>query len=156
MLRVVIPMSRIGRAPITVPSGVKVKIEGQNFHVEGPKGKLSIVVPESLVVIQDQQLVKVSIKDATDLSLKAMHGLYRALINNMVQGVVAGFSKELEIVGVGYRAQLQGKQLSLSVGFSHPVIVEIPAGLTVEVPKPTQVVIKGVDKPRPLTFTKAL
>lgn len=139
-------MSRIGRAPITIPAGVKVKIEGQNLHAEGPKGKLSIVVPETLVVKQDPQALKVEIKDPSDLSLKAMHGLYRALINNMVQGVVAGFSKELEIVGVGYRAQLQGKQLNLSVGFSHPVVVDIPQGLTVEVPKPTQVVIKGFDK----------
>lgn len=139
-------MSRIGRAPIAIPSGVKVKIEGQNLHVEGAKGKLSIAVPETLVVKQDQQVLKVEIKNAEDTSLKAMHGLYRALINNMVQGVVAGFSKELEIVGVGYRAALQGKQLSLSVGFSHPVIVDIPQGITVEVPKPTQVVIKGFDK----------
>ena len=139
-------MSRIGRAPINIPAGVKVKIEGQNLHVEGGKGKLSIIVPETLTVIQDQQQLKVAIKDANDLTLKAMHGLYRALINNMVQGVVAGFSKELEIVGVGYRAQLQGKQLSLSVGFSHPVVVDIPQGITVEIPKPTQVVIKGFDK----------
>ncbi len=139
-------MSRIGRAPIAIPAGVKIKIEGQNIHVEGAKGKLAIVVPETLVVKQDLTQLKVEIKDANDTTLKAMHGLYRALINNMVQGVVAGFSKELEIVGVGYRAQLQGKQLSLSVGFSHPVIVDIPQGITVEVPKPTQVVIKGFDK----------
>ena len=139
-------MSRIGRAPISIPSGVKVKIELQNVHVEGAKGKLSIAVPETLTVKQDQQVLKVEIKNPEDTSLKAMHGLYRALINNMVQGVVAGFSKELEIVGVGYRAALQGKQLSLSVGFSHPVIVDIPQGITVEVPKPTQVVIKGFDK----------
>lgn len=139
-------MSRIGRSPITIPAGVKIKIDGQNLLVEGGKGKLSIVVPVTLVVTQDQQHLKVAIKEAGDTSLRAMHGLYRALINNMVQGVVAGFSKELEIVGVGYRAQLQGKQLSLNVGFSHPVIVEIPQGITVEVPKPTQVVIKGLDK----------
>jgi len=139
-------MSRIGRAPIAIPAGVKINIEGQNLHVEGAKGKLSITVPETLVVKQDQVQLKVEIKDANDTTLKAMHGLYRALINNMVQGVVAGFSKELEIVGVGYRAQLQGKQLSLSVGFSHLVVMDIPQGITVEVPKPTQVVIKGFDK----------
>ena len=139
-------MSRIGRAPIPVPSGVKIAIEGAKVHVEGPKGKLSIVVPESLSIKADQQQLHVERKGEDPSSTGALHGLYRALINNMVQGVVAGFSKELEIVGVGYRAQLQGKQISLSVGFSHPVVVEIPQGITVEVPKPTVVVIKGFDK----------
>jgi len=138
-------MSRIGRAPIAIPSGVKLKIEGAQLHVEGPKGKLSIVVPESLTVTQDQQQLKVERKGEESAD-RAMHGLYRALINNMVQGVVNGFSKELEIVGVGYRAQLQGKQLSLSVGFSHPVVMDIPQGITVEVPKPTVVIVRGFDK----------
>ena len=138
-------MSRIGKAPVTIPSGVKVKIEGPQLHIEGPKGKLSIVVPDSLTVNQDQQHLKVE-RQGEESSDKAMHGLYRALINNMVQGVVSGFSKELEIVGVGYRAQLQGKQLSLSVGFSHPVVMDIPQGITVEVPKPTVVIVRGFDK----------
>lgn len=138
-------MSRIGRAVIPVPSGVKIAIEGAKVHVEGPKGKLSIVMPSTLSVRADQQQLHVERK-GDDPSTGALHGLYRALINNMVQGVVAGFSKELEIVGVGYRAQLQGKRISLNVGFSHPVVVEIPQGITVEVPKPTVVIIKGFDK----------
>lgn len=139
-------MSRIGRAPIAVPSGVKIKQEGDNLLVEGPKGKLSIIIPEVLTVKLDAQKLLVEKKDPEDKLIKPLHGLYRALIANMVQGVVAGFSKELEIVGVGFRAQLSGKQLSLSVGFSHPVLVPIPEGITVEVPKPTTVIIKGFDK----------
>ena len=139
-------MSRIGRAPIAIASGVKVKQEGTTLFVEGPKGKLSIVIPEILTVKIDGQKLLVEKKNPEDELIKPLHGLYRALINNMVQGVVAGFSKELEIVGVGYRAQLSGKQLSLSVGFSHPVLVPIPEGITVEVPKPTSVIIKGFDK----------
>lgn len=138
-------MSRIGRAPIAIPPGVKVSIQGNAVNMEGPKGKLSIVVPDSLKIKLEQQQLSVEVPSG-DTLLKPMHGLYRALLNNMVQGVLAGFSKELEIVGVGYRAQMQGKQLSLSVGFSHPVLVDIPQGITVEVPKPTVVVIKGYDK----------
>ena len=138
-------MSRIGRAPITIPSGVKAKLEGPNLLVEGPKGKLAIALPAVITVQTDAQQVRVALAQGAETE-RAMHGLYRALIANMVQGVVGGFSKELEIVGVGYRAQLQGKQLSLSVGFSHPVLVPIPEGITVEVPKPTTVVIKGAEK----------
>ena len=140
-------MSRIGRAPIQLPQGVKVKPEGSSVLVEGPKGKLSIALPPSIAVRLDGQHLKVErSEDGDEARLKATHGLYRALIANMVAGVVTGFSRELEIVGVGYRAQLQGKQLSLSVGFSHPVVVPIPEGLTVDVPKPTIVIVKGADK----------
>ena len=138
-------MSRIGRAPIQLAAGVKIKPEGPQLHVEGPKGKLAITLPATIAVTQQEQRLMVSSSDEGKDG-KMMHGLYRALINNMVQGVAAGFSKELEIVGVGYRAQLQGKQLSLQVGFSHPVLVPVPEGITVEVPKPTAVVIKGADK----------
>ena len=138
-------MSRIGRAPIAIPAGVTLKIDGATLHVEGPKGKLSLVVPETIILAQEGQALKVA-RRSEESSTAALHGLYRALINNMVQGVVHGFSKDLEVVGVGYRAQLQGKNLSLSVGFSHPVIVEIPQGITVEVPKPTIILIKGFDK----------
>ena len=139
-------MSRIGRAPIPIPQqGVKVTSEGQQLLVEGPKGKLSIVVPPALSVRVNGQQLQVEAVQA-DESVKALHGLYRALIANMVHGVVMGFSKELEIVGVGYRAQLQGKQLQLHVGFSHPVLVPIPEGITIEVPKPTSVIVKGSDK----------
>ena len=138
-------MSRIGRAPVTIPSGVKVKAEDGQVFVEGPKGKLTLRLSPEITVTLDGQAVKVA-RANEEKPVRALHGLYRALINNMVQGVVSGFSKELEITGVGYRAQLQGKQLSLSVGFSHPVILSIPEGLTVEVPKPTSVIVKGFDK----------
>ena len=138
-------MSRIGRAPIAVPAGAKVNIEQGRALIEGAKGKLSIVLPPTITVHLSDNQLKVESK-SEDASAKALHGLYRALLANMVQGVVNGFSRELEIVGVGYRAQLQGKQLSLSVGFSHPVLVSIPEGITVELPKPTVVIIKGADK----------
>ena len=138
-------MSRIGRAPVTILSGVKVKQEGAALLVEGPKGKLSLALPSTITVTVDSQQIQVK-RLSDERHQRALHGLYRALIANMVHGTANGFSKELEIVGVGYRAQLQGKQLSLSVGFSHPVLVPIPEGLTVDVPKPTVVVVKGADK----------
>ena len=138
-------MSRIGRAPIQVPSGVQVKAEGSQVRVEGPKGKLSLSLHPTISIAVDGQQLQVKLA-GDEANGRALHGLHRALIANMVQGVAGGFSKELEIVGVGYRAQLQGKQLSLHVGFSHPVLIPIPDGLTVELPKPTVVVIKGADK----------
>ena len=128
-----------------VPQGLTVKQEGRQLLVEGPKGKLSLALPPFITVELNEQKVAVSCT-GTEASDRALHGLYRALINNMVQGSANGFLKELEIVGVGYRAQLQGKSLSLHVGFSHPVAVPIPEGITVEVPKPTIVIIKGADK----------
>ena len=138
-------MSRIGRAPIPLPASVTVKPDGQQVLIEGPKGKLTATLPPSVSVRVEAQRVRVSCLDTT-ASSKALHGLYRALVANMVHGVANGFSKELEVVGVGYRAQLQGKQLSLHVGFSHPVLVPIPEGITVETPKPTSLIIKGSDK----------
>ena len=138
-------MSRIGRAPVAIPSGVKTKQEGAALLVEGPKGKLSLTIPPAVAVRLEGQQLTVE-RTAEDKRHRAMHGLYRALIANMVHGVATGFSKELEITGVGYRAQLQGKQLSVQVGFSHPVVVQIPEGLTVEVPKPTSILVKGADK----------
>ena len=138
-------MSRIGRAPVAIPAGVKTRQEGAALLVEGPKGKLSLAIPPAVKVRLDGAQLKVE-RAAEDKKHRAMHGLYRALIANMVHGVSTGFSRELEISGVGYRAQLQGKQVSLQVGFSHPVVVLIPEGLTVEVPKPTNVIIKGADK----------
>lgn len=138
-------MSRIGRAPIPLPDGIKVVLEGQRFAVEGPKGTLSLTLPEPIRVAKEDKILRVS-PARDDKSLRAMHGLYRALMANMVHGVTTGFSKELEIVGVGFRAQLQGTQLSLHVGFSHPVAMPIPHGITVEVPKPTSIVIKGADR----------
>ena len=138
-------MSRIGRAPVAIPAGVTIKQEGQQVHVEGPKGKLSLTLVAPISVKMDGQTLKVE-RAGDEAQVRALHGLSRALIANMVHGVTTGFSKELEISGVGYRAQLQGKQLSLSVGFSHPVVMDIPEGITVEVPKPTNLIIKGFDK----------
>ena len=138
-------MSRIGRAPVVIPAGVTVKQEGASLRIEGAKGKLAIRLPAEIQAAVTEKEIQVK-RSSDEPSQRALHGLYRALINNMVQGVLNGFSKELEISGVGYRAQLTGKQLSLSVGFSHPVVVAIPEGLTVEVPKPTIVIIKGYDK----------
>ena len=138
-------MSRIGRAPIAIPSGVTVKQEGAQLLVEGSKGKLAFAIPQAVSVRVDGQTLQVQ-RSGDEQSHRALHGLTRALVANMVHGVSSGFSKELEIVGVGYRAQLQGKALVLQVGFSHPVTLPIPEGLTVEVPKPTSVLVKGADK----------
>ena len=138
-------MSRIGRAPVRIPSGVTVSQDGSRLAVEGPKGKLSLSLPGALSVEVSGQELRVA-RSGDEPSKRALHGLTRALIANMVHGVTGGFSKELEIVGVGYRAQLQGKQLSLQVGFSHPVLLPLPEGITVEVPKPTSVIVKGPDK----------
>lgn len=138
-------MSRIGRAPIALAAGVGATADGQRLLVEGPKGTLGLSLPALISVRrQDQRLLVESSGEGQ--AAKMIHGLYRALIANMVQGVTSGFSKELDIIGVGYRAQLQGTQLSLHVGFSHPVLVPIPAGITIEIPKPTTIVVKGIDK----------
>ena len=138
-------MSRIGRIPIAIPSGAKVAVERSTVTCEGPKGKLQLTLPSDIsAAIKDGRVV---ITRARELkSVKALHGLYRALVANMVRGVAEGFSKELEVVGVGYRAQSQGKQLNLQVGYSHPVVLPIPEGLTVETPKPTMVIVKGCDR----------
>ena len=138
-------MSRIGRQVIPVPQGAKVALEGLTVRAEGPKGKLSVTVPSTLsVTLKDGQL---QVQRSNELKhVKALHGLYRSLIANMLHGVTQGFMKELEVQGVGYRAQAQAKQLSLNVGFSHPVTVPVPEGLTVETPKPTVIIVKGADR----------
>ena len=138
-------MSRIGRAPIAVPSTVKVKTEGQMVLVEGPKGKLSWSLPEPIRAKSEGQTLLIT-RINEERAVKALHGLSRALVANMVNGVTNGFSKEMEIVGVGFKAILQGKQVTFQVGFSHPVVVPIPEGITVEVPKPTIVIVRGIDK----------
>ena len=138
-------MSRVGRAPVAIPSGVKVNLEAQQVRVEGPKGTLALSLPGEITArLKDQTLTVQRAND--EQPVRALHGLYRSLIANMVTGVTAGFSKELEISGVGYRAQLQGKSLSIQVGFSHPVVVPLPEGITAEVPKPTTIIVKGADK----------
>lgn len=138
-------MSRVGRKPILIPKGVTVAVEGQAVRVEGPKGKLSRVVPAALTVsLQDSRLLVQRSSDHR--TVRALHGLTRALLANMVQGVTEGFEKKLEIVGIGYRAQLQGKVLQLALGYSHPVIFPLPEGIQAEVDKQTSVTIRGADK----------
>jgi large subunit ribosomal protein L6 len=138
-------MSRIGRAPIPIPEGVTVDLSGQNVVVTGPKGELRHTVVEPIrIAEQDGQLV---VTRPTDRGPhRALHGLSRSLVANMVEGVSQGFARSLEIQGVGYRAQLKGQALELAVGFSHPVTIEPPEGITFEVPSPTAVVVRGIDK----------
>ncbi|MGZ8619389.1 MAG: 50S ribosomal protein L6 [Actinomycetota bacterium] len=138
-------MSRIGRAPIPIPDGVSVDIAGQKFVVTGPKGELRHTVVEPIRIAQeDGQLV---VTRPTDRGPhRALHGLSRSLVANMVEGVSSGFARNLEIVGVGYRAQLKGRTLEMAVGYSHPVTIDPPEGIAFEVPAPTQVVVRGIDK----------
>jgi large subunit ribosomal protein L6 len=138
-------MSRIGNKPIPVPQGVKVAIEGQMVKAEGPKGKLSQTVPGSLSVTVEQDVLKVG-RSSDHRTVRAMHGLMRALIANMVHGVKDGFERKLEIVGIGYRAQVQGKSLQLALGYSHPVIFPLPEGIQAEVEKQVSITLKGADK----------
>ena len=139
-------MSRIGRKPISIPDKVKISVDKANIvTVEGPKGKLTLQVSPRIKIIVEDSTVRV--ERPTDLKMdRAMHGLYRSLINNMIIGVTQGYKKELEMVGVGYKAQLKGKELVLDVGFSHPVSYHIPDGISIQTPKPTQIVIEGIDK----------
>lgn len=138
-------MSRIGRAPIDIPDGVSVTLDGQKVTVKGPKGELSHTVVEPIRVAQEDGRVVVT--RPTDRGPhRALHGLSRTLIANMVEGVSNGFERQLEIVGVGYRAQLKGQNLELAAGFSHPVSIAPPEGISFEVPAPTQVVVRGIDK----------
>ncbi len=131
--------------PVAIPSVVKLKQEGGRISVEGPKGKLSHEVPDVLKVTVVGTTLTVA-RSSDEARIRALHGLHRALIANMVKGVEAGFSKELEVVGIGYRAAVQGKHLTLNVGFSHQVLVPIPEGITVQTPKLTTIVITGADK----------
>jgi large subunit ribosomal protein L6 len=138
-------MSRIGRKPIEIPGGVSVAISPGRVMVNGPLGELSQQVPQRMKVEQsDGEIVVSRPSDRGDD--RALHGLTRTLVANMIEGVTKGFEKRLEIQGVGYRAALRGQSLELNVGFSHPVVVEPPAGITFEVPTPTEVVVKGIDK----------
>lgn len=138
-------MSRIGKMPVTVPSGVDVDVKGARVVVKGSKGQLSRDFHERISFEIEDGTVNVKRPDDTRES-KALHGLSRALLANMVQGVSEGFSKTLEIQGVGYRATLKGTGIELLVGFSHPVEVAAPEGITFEVPEPTRIVISGIDK----------
>ena len=138
-------MSRIGRQPIQLPSGVSVSISPGRVMVNGPLGELSQQVPQRMKVEQEDGSVVVS-RPSERGDDRALHGLTRSLIANMVEGVTNGFQKRLEIQGVGYRAALRGTDLELSVGYSHPVLLKAPAGVTFEVPTPTEVIVKGIDK----------
>ncbi|EAX47590.1 ribosomal protein L6 [Thermosinus carboxydivorans Nor1] len=138
-------MSRIGRMPIAIPEGVTVKVDGNVVSVKGPKGELSRVVHKDMMVeVADGKVVVKRPSDEKEH--KALHGLTRTLIANMVMGVSKGFSKTLEIAGVGYRAAKAGNKLSLTLGFSHPVEVVPPAGITIDVPAPNKIVVSGIDK----------
>ena len=138
-------MSRIGRQPIPVPAGVSIAIDPGRVMVNGPLGELSQQVPLRMTVERrDEELVVTRPTDRGED--RALHGLTRSLIANMVEGVTKGFEKKLEIQGVGYRAALRGTSLELNVGYSHPVVIDAPQGITFEVPVPTQISVKGVDK----------
>ncbi|MDD5431925.1 MAG: 50S ribosomal protein L6 [Candidatus Omnitrophica bacterium] len=138
-------MSRIGKKPIVVPKEIKVEIKDKEIFIEGPKGKISRTIhPRITIESKDGQLL---VKRASDIKTdKSLHGLYRALIVNMIKGAMEGYTKELEIIGVGFKAAVQGNKLNMALGYSHPVIMEIPAGIKIETPKPTQIVIRGIDK----------
>ncbi len=138
-------MSRVGKAPIKVPQGVKVDVKGVDVRVEGPKGKLAHKIPKGISVKIDNGQVLVS-RDDQVAGAPALHGLTRSLIANMVQGVHAGFQRELEIVGTGYRATTKGQVLSMTLGYSHPVDYQLPVGVSAKVENNTRVVVTGADK----------
>ncbi|HEY8346853.1 MAG TPA: 50S ribosomal protein L6 [Symbiobacteriaceae bacterium] len=138
-------MSRVGKAPIQIPSGVEVKVEGNVVTVKGPKGQLRREIHPDLTVTLENGALRVS-RPSDERHHKALHGLTRTLLANMVEGVTKGYSRALEIVGTGYRASKSGKNLVLSVGFSHPVEITPPEGIEFQVPSPTQIVVNGIDK----------
>ncbi len=138
-------MSRIGRKPIPVPEAVSVEVAPGRVSVKGPKGELAQTLSSDMKVEQSDGVV--TIERPTDRGEhRALHGLTRSLIANMVEGVTEGFEKRLEIQGVGYRAQLKGKNLELALGYSHPVSIEAPEGIEFEVPQPTEIIVRGIDK----------
>ena len=140
-------MSRIGKQPIPVPSGVDVKIDGSTVTVKGPKGELSQTLSDIISVTLDDGVINVTRPDETRTA-RSLHGLTRTLVANMVIGVSEGYAKNLEIVGVGYRAAMKGNDIELQLGFSHPVLVLAEPGITFEVPAPTKITVRGIDKQR--------
>ncbi len=138
-------MSRIGKQPITVPAGVDVTIDGNTVTVKGPKGELTRSFPEIMIIKREGDDIIVERPDDSR-DAKAFHGLVRTLIANMVEGTANGFSKKLQLVGVGYRAALKGKDLEMQLGFSHPVLVEAPENITFEVPSQTEIIVSGPSK----------
>ena len=138
-------MSRIANNPVSIPKGVEITLSGQEVSVKGSKGNLTVTLHDLVGISQEE--VRLQLK-AVEVSKKsvALAGTFRSLVNNMVVGVSGGFQKELQLQGVGYRAQAQGKKLNLSLGFSHPVVYEVPEGIEIETPTQTQVIVKGIDK----------
>lgn len=139
-------MSRVGKAPVRVPQGVKIEVKDGWVHAEGPKGKLSTRVPVGVSVQLDASQLVVTRDEKLAENAAALHGLTRSLVNNMVHGVSVGFTRELDVVGVGYRAAVKGNQLTLTLGYSHPVEYELPAGISAKVENNTHLVITGADK----------
>jgi large subunit ribosomal protein L6 len=138
-------MSRIGRKPVAIPSGVSVTIGAAEVTVKGPKGSLKLPVPAACKVAQEGNTLVVA-RSGDEKAAKAAHGTTRAHLNNMVHGVTAGFAKELEIVGVGYKAEAKGQTLTLIIGFSHPINYAAPEGITIETPEPTKIKVSGIDR----------
>ena len=138
-------MSRIGNKPITIPEGVEVTLNGNMITVKGPKGTLTREIHKNMNVALDGNVIKISRPD-DEPSNRSLHGLTRTLINNMIIGVKEEFKRELEINGVGYRAQKQGNKLVMNLGYSHPVEMDAPAGITFDVPNPNQIIVRGIDK----------
>jgi len=139
-------MSRIGRAPIPIPDGVTVEITGQKVVVTGPRGELRHTIVEPIRINREDDGTLLVTRPTDRGPHRALHGLSRTLVANMVEGVSNGYERQLEIVGVGYRAQLKGTTLEMAVGYSHPVTIEPPEGIAFDVPVPTQVVVRGIDK----------
>jgi large subunit ribosomal protein L6 len=139
-------MSRVGKSPITVPAGVEVTLAQREVSVKGPKGTLSRSIAEPITIRREDSGVLVVERPDDERRSRALHGLTRSLVQNMVTGVTDGFARELEIHGTGYRATLQGKDITLALGFSHTINVSAPDGITFEVPVPTRIVVRGIDK----------
>ena len=140
-------MSRVGLQPIEIPSGVTVSFEGAVANVKGPKGTISKALPAACDYNQEDSVIRV-VRRKDDQTSRSMHGLARTLLANMIEGVTKGFDKQLEIVGVGYKAEVKGKQLVLTVGYSHPVNFDVPEGIKIETPAPTQIKVSGIEKDR--------
>ena len=138
-------MSRIGKKPVSIPSGVTANVEGQTVKVKGPKGALQLVLHGDVSAKMDQGSITVDPRNETKRA-RAMWGTYRALLANLMTGVTKGFEEKLEISGVGYRAAVQGKNLQIALGYSHDVVYPIPAGIAIVTPKPTEVVVSGIDR----------
>ena len=138
-------MSRIGRAPITIPAGVEVKVDGSTVTAKGPKGTLTKTMHSNIAIAMEGNVITVT-RPNDNKENRSLHGLTRTLIANMVEGVANGYKKELEINGIGYRAELKGKDLFMKIGFSHDILMTPPEGVTVEVPSPNKVIISGADK----------